>query len=213
MPTPITPAAEQAAGPTAEAEAAGARPRRWRPRRWSLRSKVVIGLVLLTVPVVGATGWSRAGEDVYQIPSGSMTPALQIGDRLRVEHGGTVRRGDVVVFHLRKRLDVRGDAPAAVGVDGDRRLVRRVLGLPGDRLSCAGGRLLRDGAPVAEPYLAPRIRTDCDQVTVGPGQLWVLGDRRPDSADSRVWGPVDQADVSGVARTRVGHAGRRGPIG
>ena len=100
--------------------------------------------------------------------------------------GYTVGRGDIVVLR----------ASAAYGVR-----VKRVIGLPGDTITCRDGQVWRDGARLDEPYVQPGSRTDCTAVTVPPGRLYVLGDHRLVSQDSRQDGPLPGDDVQ--ARVRL----------
>jgi signal peptidase I len=120
----------------------------------------------------------------YQVPSGSMEGTLRIGDRVLVDKlayrfGGTPRRGDVIVF------DGDGSFTREPGTD----FVKRVIGVGGDRVTCcdAEGRILVNGHPLDETYLYPgntpsRVRFD---IVVPDGKLWVMGDHRDDSRDSR----------------------------
>jgi signal peptidase I len=120
----------------------------------------------------------------FQVPSGSMEGTLRIGDRVLVDKlayrfGGTPRRGDVIVF------DGEGSFTARGGTD----FVKRVIGVGGDRVTCcdAQGRLTVNGRPLDETYLYPgntpsRVRFD---IVVPDGRLWVMGDHRDDSRDSR----------------------------
>jgi signal peptidase I len=143
--------------------------------------------------------------DVYYIPSSSMEPLFRSGDRILVSRtdfqAGPVRRGDVVVFDGRGSfaplnsgkgpvLDFLGGAGHWLGLaGGENTYVKRVIGLPGDRVACcdAGGRLTVNGQQVAEPYL---YRNDAASemtfsVVVPAGRLWLMGDHRSLSADSR----------------------------
>jgi signal peptidase I len=144
----------------------------------------------------------------FYIPSGSMEPTLSVGDRVLVSKlayvGRAVERGDVVVFDGggtfapetpgAARSGLLGRLATAVGgflgvAPSERDFVKRVVGVGGDRVVCcdASGRLTVNGAALAEPYVkagdaASNVRFD---VLVPPRRLWLLGDHRSDSADSR----------------------------
>ena len=127
----------------------------------------------------------------YRVPSMSMENAVTPGDEVLVAPGSAVRRGDVVVLHV----------PVAVsGTDGV--FMKRVIGLPGDHVACcSGGHVTVDGKPLDESYLYPgdppsRITFS---VTLGQGQIWVMGDHRKFSLDSQDWGPVPASGVIGRA--------------
>jgi signal peptidase I len=123
----------------------------------------------------------------FSIPSGSMRSTLEVGDRILVDrlsyHLHDVRRGDVVVFDGTEAFGHLGNGR------GETDYVKRVVGLPGDRVACCDkqGRLTVNGAPLTEPYVFPGddpsdLRFD---VRVPPGKLWLMGDHRSDSLDSR----------------------------
>jgi signal peptidase I len=152
----------------------------------------------------------------FFIPSRSMEPTLDVGDRVVVNRLayriGTPDHGDVVVF-LRPTGDggvqtggplswVRRAVAQGLGgtPPGNEDLIKRVVGLPGDRIQGKDGRLWRNGRRVAEPYLAGRgFTSDFDPVRVKPGHYWVMGDNREDSADSRVFGQVPESTLVGRA--------------
>lgn len=126
----------------------------------------------------------------FSIPSASMVPTLQEGDRVLVNRFlyffDEPDRGDVVVFH-----------PPS---DPDNDYIKRVVGVEGDVVAVADGRLVVNGEPQEEPYLnAPVMNSDFEAVTVGPDQIFVMGDNRNSSGDSRVFGPVAVDEVLGEA--------------
>ncbi|GAA0632304.1 hypothetical protein GCM10009547_40180 [Sporichthya brevicatena] len=147
----------------------------------------------------------------FFIPSESMENTLLTGDRVLVNKfadrfGGDVKRGQVVVFKdpggwLDSDQDdttgnpiVRGlkDVFSFVGLlpsQSEKDLIKRVIGVPGDKVACCDseGRVTVNGVPLDEPYLYPGDRPSDREfsVTVPPNRLWVMGDHRSDSADSR----------------------------
>ncbi len=168
-------------------------PSRW---RWALE-----WLAVVVVALVLALGVRTYVAQMFYIPSGSMLPTLQIGDRIVVDklsyHLHDIRRGDVVVF----RRPPREQADYAD-------LVKRVIGLPGDTVSSVGGRVYIDGRPLAEPWLPqPAPMTSPSPVpqsfslnhpfTVPAGQYFVMGDNRTNSEDSRYFGPISSNLVVG----------------
>jgi signal peptidase I len=192
-------------------------------------------MVLLIVVVVAATSLVRSYVVApFSIPSGSMEQTLQVGDRIlvdRISYRFTdVERGDIVVFDGTDTFGRLGDGT------GETDYVKRVIGLPGDHVVCCDdrGRITVNDRPLHErAYLHPGdepsdLRFD---VEVPPGRLWLMGDHRSDSLDSRahlgapgggtvpvdrvvgrvlfvVW-PLDR--VGGVPHVTVGSAARRSP--
>jgi signal peptidase I len=165
----------------------------------------------------------------FFIPSGSMQNTLLVGDRVMVTKLAPgpldVHRGDIVVFK-----DPGGWLPPVeqapgtpvgravtsvltfVGLlpqDSGEHLIKRVIGVAGDTVECCDeqGRLLVNGVPIDEPYLAPGASPSELEftVTVPAGSLWVMGDNRQNSEDSRYHqgnpggGSIPVSDVVGVA--------------
>jgi signal peptidase I len=160
--------------------------------------------ITIVVALLVATGTRAYAIQSFFVPSPSMTPTLMTGDRIMVNKlSGTIHRGDIVVFHK---------VPADKG--GPPILVKRVVGLPGERISSVGERVYIDGKPLAEPWL-PKLVGQCAQpaeriraTTIPAGQYFVMGDCRGDSDDSRYWGPVPGSYVIGkvdVIFWRNGH--------
>lgn len=132
----------------------------------------------------------------------SMTPGIHDGDRILVDHVsylfGDVQRGDVVV--LQYPLDPTLD------------YIKRVIGLPGDRIEIDGGRVCVNGTALDEPYIAdPDPRTHL-AVIVEPEHFFVLGDNRPHSSDSREFGQVPRQNLRGKVDVRVWPPERIGSV-
>ncbi len=145
----------------------------------------------------------------FFIPSGSMENTLQVGDRVMVNkvvyHLRDIKRGDVVVFDGLDSFTPEVSIPEptnpvakALGWFGslvgfappsEKDFIKRVIGIPGDRVACCDtkGRVTVNGVPLTEPYLFPG-NTPSDttfDIIVPPGRLWVMGDHRAESSDSR----------------------------
>jgi signal peptidase I len=181
----------------------------------SLVYLIVVALFLITFVV-----------QPFRIPSGSMEPTLLVGDFLLVNKQveperwprifpwtDVIHRGDIVIFHY--------------PVDSSLHLVKRVIALPGERVHLRDGRVYINGAPIVEPYAVyrpsqansyrddfPRLASAAPgvdsrwwiamqslvsqgELTVPPGNYFVLGDNRNDSEDSRYWGFVPREAIVG----------------
>lgn len=173
--------------------------RQSRLRGW--RSAVVA--VVLALVVWGVV--RAALLDVFYIPSASMEPLLEPGDRIAVVRSFAdqepIRRGDVVVFDgrgsfapLNSGRGWAGDLVQGIGewfglLPNDTVYVKRVVGVGGDHVRCctAAGKLEVNGQPLDEPYVYPGDVPSAQpfDVVVPAGRLWLLGDHRSVSADSR----------------------------
>ncbi|MFD9456656.1 signal peptidase I [Streptomyces sp. NPDC059985] len=172
-------------------------------RRWRAVRELLLGAA--AVLVLGAVLRLFVAQ-VFSIPSGSMEQTLKIGDRVAVEKvsevlGKNPSRGQVVVFQdpggWLPPADDRGGSALGdflrwFGLLPDARgeLIKRVIGVEGDTVSCQGSGPVRvNDAALSEPYIFPG-NTPCGGVPFGPvkvppGRLWVMGDHRSDSLDSR----------------------------
>jgi signal peptidase I len=190
-------------------------------RRPGLLAVVRETVVLVALAVLLAVVFKTFLVAAFYIPSGSMESTLNISDRVLVEkvsyRFGDIHHGDVIVFVH----DEPGTEPAgpsnpvtgffsslgqAIGVvpPSDRDFIKRVIGLPGDTINCRGGALYRNGQKVTENYLDPGVKTDgCQPTRVGPGELYVMGDNRTNSQDSRSFGVISRSDVVGRAFVRI----------
>ena len=176
----------------------------------------------------------------FHVPSASMAPTIVAGDRVVVTKIGAshVERGDVIVFDGTATFAaadrtpfvsdgligrVLSGAASALSIDlGEQDFLKRVAGVGGDRVACTPARgLVVNGASVDEPWLAPGSRA-CDDpfdVVVPQGRLFVLGDNRSDSADSRAHlgdpggGMVPVDDVVGHVSWRYWPLDRIGGLG
>jgi signal peptidase I len=155
----------------------------------------------------------------YEIPSGSMLPTLHINQRILVDRVGndfaSPHIGDIYVFHPpaietcadphQGENQVGQDGPAACDAvqphESSQTYVKRVVGLPGDRLSIRNGQVIRNGVAEKAPYAVPCIGGgECnfpETITVPKGDYYMMGDNRPDSLDSRFWGPVPRSWLIG----------------
>ena len=167
---------------------------------------------------------------VFWIPSPSMAPTLERGDRILVNklayRFGDVHRGDVIVFSDPHGTDSdRSFLSRAVRwlVEGlgvakpeNEDFVKRVLGLPGERIQIRNRTLFVDDHAVQEPYLTSQAETgmiDFGPITVPAGELFVMGDNRGDSKDSRYGlGYVPTGKIVGKVFTRIWPPSRVGRV-
>ena len=175
-------------------------PRRLRgPLEWVVTIGLAVGFVLAF-----ETGVAKP----YRIPSSSMEPTLHcarpgdfcegrfndrvIANRLAYRLGDP-KRGQIVVFK----------APALASQcgaeDGGATFVKRLIGLPGDRVSERDGRVYVNGKLLDEPYVEPSLRDDMTSSwpRVAPGHYFFMGDDRAHSCDSRTWGTVPRRSLVG----------------
>jgi signal peptidase I len=177
------------------------------PRSGSRSYRAVIEWILiLGVVLICTLGLRTYVVQSYSIPSLSMYPTLQVGDRIIVSKVSyqlhSVHRGDIVVF-ARPPLEHQDYTD----------LVKRVIGLPGETISSRNGQVYINGKLLAEPWLPPgpssytgALPGDPNEqfnlpgpVKIPSGEYYVMGDNRTDSEDSRFFGPIQKSLIVGRA--------------
>ena len=157
---------------------------------------VVLGIAAVAVGVGAAIGLFRAGDEedarssaTYPMAGVSMEPTFGHGDPVTAREidGDEVGRGEVVILEV----------PDAAG--GSDLTVKRVVAVAGDEIASVDDELRVNGEAVAEPYLAPGTpTTDLAQQRIPAGHVFVMGDNRHNSHDSRLFGPVPTGSIVAV---------------
>lgn len=233
MPTRLEVATNQAAIVSRE-DTNGVQHERRRRRRTRARDAIVEWVVAIALALGAALLIKTYAIQAFVIPSESMLPTLQKQDRVLVSkfayRVSDLHRGDVIVFKNPTPPERR--APNEPG-----QLIKRVVGLEGDTLESVGGKLQVNGRPSEEPFILAGARTDdccvkwlddpsagqtdaASQTTVGkngqivvpPGTVFVMGDNRPNSKDSRFIGPVSRKLIVGKAFLRIWPPNRLGRL-
>jgi signal peptidase I len=144
----------------------------------------------------------------FYIPSESMLPTLRVRDHILVNklvyRFREPRYGEIIVFKA---------PPSASNGKEEVDLIKRVIGKPGDVLEIKNGVVYRNGTPLVEPYLKDgRTDTNMKATTIPRRSVWVMGDNRNNSTDSRAWGPLDERYIIGKAFFRFWPPDRIGLI-
>jgi signal peptidase I len=166
---------------------------------------------------------TQQATTTYRVPSGSMEPTLRLGQIVTSDNAAMRARpprlDEIVVFHPPsvadsatpkcpspgEGLNTRKPCGAASPARSQQTFIKRVVGLPGDRIALVGGRVVRNGQLASEPFIRPCTTPGCtfrDPITVPPDTYLVLGDNRGASDDSRFWGPVRRAWIIGLVKTQ-----------
>lgn len=164
------------------------------------------GLKTIGLSAILAFGIRTFVAEARYIPSGSMLPTLQINDRLIVDKLSykfqDPQRGDIVVFSPTEVLSKQyKDA-----------FIKRIIGLPGDRVEVKNGRVYVNNQPLQEEYIAEPPQYNWGPEIVPQGQYLVLGDNRNNSYDSHFWGFVPRGNIIGRAIVRFWPPDRVGEI-
>jgi signal peptidase I len=199
-PRPTAAAAAPAAAEDDDASAAARpHPPEHGPRR-SLGRTVVEWVAVILGGIVIALVVEAFLVQAFWIPSVSMSPTLEVGDRVLVNKLAykvhDVHRGDVVVFSRPKGTE---------GPDDNiKDLIKRVVAVGGDTIEARDGRVYVNDELIDEPYLPVGTRTDdLNRQSVPKGKVFVMGDNRTDSQDSRIFGPIDEDTIVGRAFVKV----------
>jgi signal peptidase I len=188
-----------------------------RPRKSESKTGSLVELVTIVAVALGLALLIQAFiVKPFRIPSESMVPTLQVGQRVLVDrvtlHFSDPHRGDILVFKPPKGADTDScgrQPPAGQACDtptsdhSDTNFIKRVVGVPGDRLKVISGRVYIDGKLQKEPFIRPSSTCDiCNlprEITIPPGHFFMMGDNRGESADSREWGPIPKKWIIGEA--------------
>jgi signal peptidase I len=173
----------------------------WRSQRenWQILAIALILALLIRIFIA---------EPRY-IPSDSMVPTLNVGDRLVVEKVSyrfrSPQRGDIIVFDPPVQLQYQGYTT-------DQAFIKRVIGEPGQAVAVQAGKVYVDGQPLSEDYIAEPLEYSMNPVLVPEEQFFVMGDNRNNSNDSHVWGFLPQENIIGRAVFRFFPLERIGKI-
>ena len=182
----------------------------------------ILVLVALVVAIIIKTFFFQA----FYIPSGSMIPTLEINDRVLVNklsyRFGSVERGDILVFDSPEAIDVERSFPVrvlrsigeATGLTSpDTVLIKRVIGLPGETVAVVDNQVYVNGNPIAEPYLPENTTMrDFAEISVPADHVFMMGDNRNQSRDSRFFGAIPREDIVGRAFVSVWPPGAWGGL-
>jgi signal peptidase I len=159
-------------------------------------SLLILGLFLVRLVLGSTPNWVNQSYVQCIVPSDSMVPTLQVGDRLFMHRDRLFQPqpGDIVIFEPPDTLRSRLPAQAA-----DSLFVKRIIGLPGQTVQVDSGRVLVDGQPLAERYVQSPPLYQWGPEVVPADSYFVLGDNRNNSSDSHIWGYVPKDKLLGKA--------------
>ena len=197
MPKEIVDEPVSDAAPSEEMTHSGTKARKPHSRRRALIEWVAIVILAVLVSLLMRTFVLQT----FFIPSASMEPTLQLGDRVMVSKlsldFGSIHRGDILVFKA-------PPAASVCGADDPKDFVKRVIGLPGDHLTSKGNTIYVNGQAlnITWTHYEPLGRP-IGNVVVPKNHYFMMGDNYPDSCDSRYWGSVPRSDIIGRVFIRI----------
>lgn len=187
-----------------------------RPRNRSLLREALEFVAIIAAALVITLLIRTFILDQYEIPSGSMQPTIEINDRVFAEkvsyHFSTVNQGDIITF----------DNPYPSPDMHDAVLIKRVIATEGQIIDLKDGQVLVDGVILEEPYThglpSEPLSTQHPGVEISfpyqvpQDEIWVMGDNRINSLDSRYFGPIEEESVLGRAILRIWPLNRFGTL-
>ena len=193
------------------------------------RSKAIETIETIFIALILALFIRATVAEARFIPSESMLPTLEIGDRLIVEkispYFGIPKRGDIIVFYppamnewnspmgemnsLFKDKATKEKETSAfrgvvkwLGFTGDVAYIKRVIGLPDETISVTNGQIFINSKPLAEGYIKEQPFYTMEPVKIPSNSIFMMGDNRNNSKDSHVWGPLPVKNIIGHAIVR-----------
>ena len=195
----------------------------------STRGSLIELVTIVAVALGLALGIQAFLVKPFRIPSESMVPTLEIGQRVLVDrltkNFGDYERGDILVFKpplgseensCGVQHSERSPCPEPTDGKSDTNFIKRVVAVGGDRLSVRGGQVYINGRAQREPYA--RLHAACpicdlpQEITIPDGHYFMMGDNRGASADSREWGPVPKKWIIGNAFATYWPPGKVGTL-
>lgn len=167
----------------------------------------VEGFKTVGLSLIFAFGFRTLVAESRYVASGSMLPTLEVNDRLLIDklsyRWSSPERGDIVVFSPTETLKQENHRDT---------FIKRVIGLPGEKVEIKGGRVYINNQLLPEKYLAEELTYEWGPVTVLADSYLVMGDNRDRSYDGRDWGYVPRDYIIGRAIARYWSFDRIGTI-
>ncbi|NEQ55232.1 MAG: signal peptidase I [Leptolyngbya sp. SIO3F4] len=167
-------------------------------RKSGMIALLIVGLLVVRLSLASTPGWVQQAVEQCIVPSDSMTPTLQVGDRLFVRRNQSYRPklGDIVVFTPpEEALSALSEREKTE----DLLYVKRVIGLPGQEIAVKEGQVYVNNGLIEEAYIQIAPAYEWGPETVPTNSYFVLGDNRNASSDSHIWGYVPKANILGKA--------------